>query len=178
MGTVRTGKTKLTVDLLEEAVEFGGSEAVTVVDMAPETEIVGGKSVGGRLSEFTEANEKVRYLAPRRVETPRLKASSAEELLSMVRLNAERISPLLEAYLTSPTPVLFVNDVSIYLQSGSADLVIRSVKRAETFVANGYYGEYFSEDLGTGVSTVERELMDLLASHMDIVIRLSPENPK
>ena len=173
MGTVRTGKTKLTVELLEEAVELGYSKDITVVDMAPETEVVEGRSIGGRLSELTEASKKVRYLAPNKVETPRLKATSADHLLSMVQMNADRIKPLLEAYLATPSPVLFVNDISIYLQSGSLEIILEAARQAETFIANGYYGEFFSFDYGTGVSKIERDLMDKLASHMDEVIRLT-----
>jgi len=170
---VGAGKTRLTARLLEEAVDLGLSKEITVIDMAPRTQEIRGRVVGGRLSEVTEACGRVRYLAPRRVETPRLSASSAEELLRMVRLNAERIGPLLEEYLRRPTPILFINDVSLYLQSGSIDPVLRALRRAETFIANGYYGEYFArEDHGTGISRRERELMDLLASQVDIVIRL------
>ena len=173
IGDVRTGKTKLTGELLEEAVKLGFSRMITVIDMAPETEVVEGGSIGGRLSVLTRAYKEVRYLAPPRVETPRLKATSAEELLSIVQLNAERIRPLLEEYLAAPSSILFINDISIYLQSGPVDPVLRAAGRAETFIANGYYGEYFSQDHGTGVSKRERELMDLLASQVDVIIRLS-----
>ncbi|MCW3979343.1 MAG: hypothetical protein NWF12_06295 [Candidatus Bathyarchaeota archaeon] len=163
------------MDLLEEAVELGYSKDITVVDMAPETEEIEGKSIGGRLSELTEASEKVRYLTPNKVEMPRLKATSAEHLLSMVQINAERIKPLLETYLVTPSPILFVNDISIYLQSGSLEIVLEAARQAETFIANGYYGEFFSNDHGTGVSKIERDLMDRLASHMDEVIRLTSQ---
>ena len=169
---MRTGKTKLTAELLEEAVKLGFSTMITVIDMAPETEIVEGRGIGGRLSELTRAYREVRYLAPPRVETPRLKATSVEELLSLVQLNAERIRPLLEEYLAVPSSILFINDISIYLQSGQVDTVLLAEGKAETFIANGYYGEFFSQDHRTGVSKRERDLMDLLASHMDIVIRL------
>ena len=172
MGSVRTGKTRLTVELLEEAVRLGYAGDVTVIDMAPRTELVEGNSIGGRLEESTEACREVRYLAPERVETPRLRAASPAQLLSLVRLNAERIGPLLVSYHERPSPILFVNDLSIYLQAGSADQVLSAAQRAETFIANGYYGEFFSSDHGTGVSEKERELMDLVASRMDVVIRL------
>jgi hypothetical protein len=172
MGDVRTGKTKLTAELLEEAVKLGFSGMITVVDMAPKTRSVKGRTIGGRLSELTGAHRKVRYLTPPNVETPRLTATSAEELLSLAQLNVDKVGPLLEECVTSPSPILFINDISIYLQSGSVDTVLRAAVRAETLIANGYYGRYFSRDHGTGVSRRERELMDLLASRMDIVIRL------
>lgn len=178
MGDVRTGKTKLTAELLEEAVELGFTKKITVIDMAPKTEVVDERSIGGRLSEITMAYTKVRYLSPNGVETPRLRATSAGELLSMIRLNIERIKPLLEECIAAPSSILFINDISIYLQSGSIDPVLAATGRAETFIANGYYGEYFAFDHGTGVSKKERDLMDLLASHMDIVIRLSSQQPE
>lgn len=42
----------------------------------------------------------------------------------------------------------------------------------EGFIANGYYGDHLSEDLGTGVSKKEMDLMDLPSSWMDDVINL------
>ncbi|KYH39418.1 MAG: hypothetical protein AYL28_000160 [Candidatus Bathyarchaeota archaeon B23] len=171
LGDVGSGKTELTRRLLMEALELGYSGEVTVIDMAPEREVIGGISIGGLLLDAV-GRRGIRYLAPSRVEKPRLKASSAEELRRLVRLNAERIRPLLEEYLSSSTPILFINDVSIYLQSGSLHPLLDVVERAETFIANGYYGEYLAEDRGTGISEVERRLMELLSSHMDVVVAL------
>ncbi|MCW3988612.1 MAG: hypothetical protein NWE88_00895 [Candidatus Bathyarchaeota archaeon] len=171
-GNVRTGKTRLTVRLLEEAVRLGLAEAITVIDMAPRSQEHEGGSVGGRISEYTEAYKQVRYLSPERVETPRLRADTPEELLSLVELNGENIRPLLQEYLENPTPILIVNDVSIIFQSGSDDLIMGTLDACETFIANGYHGDSLSEDLRTGVSRIERGLMDRLASWMDVVVDL------
>ncbi len=152
--------------------EQGHSSEITVIDMAPEADVYKGKSIGGRLPELTNACRYVRYLSPQKVETPRLRAKTPEELLCMAQLNEERIKVLLNEYLERPSPILFVNDVSIYLQSGSIDLILLSADRTGTFVANGYYGEQLSADLGTGVSERERALMEALASEMDLVISL------
>lgn len=172
MGDVGAGKTKLTRRLLTEAISLGYSREITVIDMAPETEIIDGRPIGGRLLEPAERPNGVRYLAPLRVEMPRVKAASAEELRHLVDLNARRIRPLLEMYLDAPTPILFINDVSIYLQSGHLHPLIDAIEKAETAIINGYYGEYLAEDMGTGVSAVERRLMERLSLLMDIVIRL------
>jgi GTPase SAR1 family protein len=171
-GDVGAGKTKLTLELLGEAVEMGFRDGITVIDMAPATTVVGESKVGGRLSELTEAVREVRYLAPQRVETPRLKADSADELLYLVGLNEERIRRLIEEFISDPSPILFINDVSIYFQSGSGDPIFAASEAAETLIANGYYGEYFAFDHGTGVSKLEKELMDRLAHHMDVLIRI------
>jgi len=170
LGDVRTGKTKMTVKLLSEAVRAGYGKDITVIDLAPATTKVRGKKVGGRLSELMSLPKELRYSAPAKVETPRLSASSADQLLALARTNHEAITPLLEEFLTAPSSILFVNDVSLYFHSGTADLMFKAAERAETFVANGYYGRYFAFDYETGISKKEHELMDLLAAKMDKVV--------
>jgi hypothetical protein len=171
-GDVGSGKTKMAVELLNEAVRLGYRLQITVIDMAPGTTVVKGKKVGGKMAELTDATREVRYLAPERVETPRLSAETPEHLLCLAGLNKSRIDEAIGAYLKKPTKILFVNDISIYFQSGSAEPVLEAAERSETFIANGYYGQYLAQDQGTGVSEVERRLMDHLARHMDEVIRL------
>jgi len=172
-GDVGTGKTRLTVRLLEEAVKLGFAQKITIIDMAPKTTVVRGIRVGGRLSEATDVTEGLRYLAPRRVETPRLAARNGEELLGLVEKNRRRIRKLLEEYVEKPTPILFVNDISIYLQSEDFDTLASAICRASTLIANGYYGRALSNDYSTGVSALERSLMDKLAAMMDLRISLT-----
>jgi hypothetical protein len=171
-GDVGTGKTRLTVRLLEEALKLDFTREITVIDMAPKSITARGIRVGGRLSEATDATRRLRYLAPRRVETPRLAARNGEELLDLVEKNRRRIGRLLKNYVEKPTPILFVNDVSIYLQSGDFETLAKAIEEALTFVANGYYGKVLSNDYSTGISALERELMDKLAAMMDLRIRL------
>jgi len=172
-GDVGTGKTRLTVRLLEEAVKLGLAQEITVIEMAPRNTVVRGIRVGGRLSEATDVTRRLRYLAPRRVETPRLVARDGEELLDLVDKNRRRIRRLLRNYVENPTPILFVNDISIYLQSGDFDTLAYAIGKASTLVANGYYGKTLSNDHSTGVSALERELMDKLAALMDLRITLT-----
>jgi hypothetical protein len=49
---------------------------------------------------------------------------------------------------------------------------MEALDACETFIANGYHGDSLSEDRGTGVSKIERDLMNRLASRMDVVINL------
>jgi len=170
LGDVRTGKTKMTVKLLSEAVKAGYEKDITVIDLAPATTKVRGKRIGGRLSEQMALPKGLRYLAPAKVETPRLSATSADQLLALARANHEAITPLLGEFLAAPSSILFANDVSLYFHSGTPDLMFKAAERAETLVANGYYGRYFAFDYETGISKKERELMDLFAAKMDKVI--------
>lgn len=171
-GEVRTGKTRLTLELLDEAIELGLSKGITVIDMAPATVVVGGKKFGGKLLEFSDVFRDVRYLTPQKVEAPRLSAKSAEELLHLVHLNEKQIRFALEEYEAEPTPILFVNDVSIYLQSGFDEPVSSAMRAAETFIANGYYGRVLESAFGTHVSDTERRLMEKLVRSVDVVIKL------
>lgn len=172
-GEVGTGKTSLTVRLLEEAVRLDYSQEITIVDMAPRNTVVNGIRVGGRLSEVTNATQKLRYLTPRRIETPRLSAASGKELLELIEKNGSRIRRLLQKYREKPTPILFINDISIYLQCGDVTALDKTISTSSTFIANGYYGKTLTNDFSTGISTLERELMNRLIAMMDLKINLT-----
>ena len=162
----------MTLDLMQEAVGLGYAKNVTVIDMAPEVREVSGRRVGGKLGDVTAIPEAIRYLTPAHVETPRLSARDATHLLALAETNRFIIEPLLLEFLARPTAILFVNDVSMYLQGGPLETVVKLADASETFVANGYYGSYMAFDFGTVLSKVEREKMDLLVSRMDCLLRL------
>jgi len=171
MGDVRAGKTKLLIRLLEEAIELNLTKDITVIDLAPKIVEVEGKKIGGKLSDFIDVTSKIRYLTTK-VVPPRITAKSGEELLNLVNLNKIRIERLLEEFLENPTSILFVNDISIYLQSGEIESITSTIKATETFIANGYYGKTLEYDFSTGVSERERRLMEELTKKMDITIKL------
>jgi GTPase SAR1 family protein len=171
MGEVGSGKTRLTGKLLEEAVSTG-LQGITVLDMAPEATTLKGIPVGGTLQGAT--NPKVRHLKSKDIKTPRLSAGDADELFEYADHNRRMVEENLDEFMRKPTGILFVNDVSIYLQRGEINRLWRVFEAAETVVANGYYGERLKADHGTGLSSRERTLMEELASRMDVVIRLRP----
>ena len=171
-GDVGAGKTRLTLELMDDAIELGFSDEITIIDMAPATIHVKGMRVGGKLSEFTDKLRNVRYLAPLKVETPRLSAKSKSELLHLVDLNEKRVRILLNEFVKTPTPILFVNDISIYFQSGVDEPILSALRSSETFIANGYYGTTLTSEFETSISKAERRLMEKLADNVDLVIRL------
>lgn len=172
IGDVGAGKTKLTLELINQAIKANYAKDTTIIDLAPATKIAKGRKIGGRLIEMMEMPNQLRYITPEKVETPRLSAEDADHLLHLIKLNHDAILPLLRDYVDNPSKVLFINDISIFFQSGSSKAVLSTVDVSETFIANGYYGKYFAFDHGTGVSKTERDLMDLLASKMDKVISI------
>ena len=172
IGDVGAGKTQLTVRLLDEAITAGMREHITVIDMAPITRFVGSLKIGGQLREMAPHLNEVRYLAPSRIETPRLSARSSQELQHLIALNKQRITPLLHAFLHSPSSILVINDVSLYLQSGSLALVTQAIRATDTCIVNGYYGQSIQTKIEDPVSRIERTLMDRLIDIMDIVVTL------
>jgi GTPase SAR1 family protein len=172
IGDVGAGKTKLTLELISQAIESEHAKDTTIIDMAPATKMFKERKIGGRLIEMMEMPAQLRYLTPEKVETPRLSAEDAGHLLHLIKHNHDAILPLLQDFVQNPSTVLFINDISIFFQSGSSKAVLSTVEASETFIANGYYGKYFAFDHDTGVSKTERDLMDLLASKMDKVIAI------
>ena len=170
IGDVGTGKTELTRRLLVEAAEEGYVSSITVMDMAPRATMIRGLSVGGVLVDPEDLG--VRYLGLDDIKTPRLSAKNADELLRLADYNRTEIEELLEKFAADPTDILFINDISIYLQRGDLELLWSTLGKAETVVANGYMGERLKDDLGTGVSAREEEMMGKLADRMDVVIHL------
>lgn len=172
IGDVGSGKTLLTANLLEQAIDTGYCHQITVIDMAPPAMQFRGMRVGGTLTDVTKAISKVRYVVSGEIKAPRIMAKSAGELKKFVEFNKKTIDRMLTGFMLKPTSFLFVNDVSIYLQAGDAEKIIEAMYKSETFIANGYFGKKLGEDLGAGISKRERMLMSCLMKEMDEVIAL------
>jgi len=168
VGDIGSGKTRLTARVLEEFVKMELDDYITVIDMAPEP--VG--NIGGKLCIYTTATSRVRYLVPEIVYTPRLSGKSKDEIITLAVRNAMNIKSCILEYLQAPSPILILNDLSMYLHAGDLVDIIECIEVANTFVGNGYYGTFFSEDYGSGISVRERVLMECLMRFMDSVYRL------
>lgn len=151
------GKTLRTALLLRELLKVYKPEDVTIIDMAPTT-----LHPGSRLSGYIEGLGPLRYLSPRLVRAPRIEGRDAGEVLALAKLNAEAIDPLLDEYLSKPTALLVVNDLTIYLHAGSLEKAARCALTAETFLANAYRGSSLTAlDKGSGLSERERETLSM-----------------
>lgn len=172
VGDVGTGKTAFTAQILKKLFNFGLKNDITIIDMAPKTLFFSGKRIGGRLDEYTNLVKKVKYLVPTVVHPPRIASKSNKELLYFAEENLKNIDPLINKYLKNPTEILIINDISIYFHAGDLSKILQCVNKAETFIANSYYGETLKKDFGTGISRRERILIEKLMKYMDKVIML------
>lgn len=173
MGEVGSGKTRLTARLLEEAVGLGFREEITAIDLAPAPiKLPTGQVAGGTLQDHLPPSLRIRYWRVPGIRAPRLEGKTGRQVLELAKFNARQIKPWLVRFQVSPTPILFINDASIYLQAGELDDLLDLFKRAETVVFNTYRGRLLKEDHGAGISVRERALVDRLIEAADHTIEL------
>jgi hypothetical protein len=168
LGEAGSGKTKLAAQLLRELMMLVNPEEITVIDLAPQR--VG--EIGGKLTEHVKINSRVRYFSPENVYTPRLAGASPKQVLHYAELNRKNMKPLLNRFIRNVTEVLVLNDVTLYLHSGKLETVLKCVRLANTLLATAYYGSKLAEDLGTGISSKEKQLTDKLATSMDLTLKI------
>jgi len=171
LGDVNTGKTTLTQRILEAMCGQGLGPQMVIIDMAPQiskaiTREKNLPGIGGMLRP--PAGGDVIYLRENLV-PPRLSSKSEAEAQEKAVQNARKIEVLFWKYHELQRDILFMNDISLYLQAGRAVQLVRWMEKAGTVVANGYFGE----KLGSGtLSRRERDEMESLQSFFGRVLRL------
>ena len=159
-GEVNTGKTLYLVEILHRFLEEGETE-MAVIDMAPEPV----KGIGGKMT--VGEKDPIRYRTAQIV-APRLTGDTDDEIERLAESNARMLEDIFEVYLRNPGRVLFINDVSIYLQMGDLDRLLLLLHSTPTVIMNGYYGL----SLGGGeLGRRERQNMRALQGHCDRVFR-------
>ena len=174
VGDVGSGKTALTGRLLTEALAIFSPNYVTVIDMAPERRKFKGAIVGGRLTDLMRVPEGVLILRPTPSPVaPRLDGLTAGDVLRLAQSNHHAIDLVLAKYSADPTPILFMNDVSIYMQSGDLENLLTAIGYPKTVVMNSYLGIALQDDRGSGVSQHERNGLARLKTAVDEVVTLN-----
>lgn len=168
LGEAGSGKTKLAAGLLQELRILVNPEEITVIDLAPQR--IGG--IGGKLIDYIRMTGDIKYFSPENVYTPRLAGTSPEQVLHYAEENRKSMDPLFDSFMRNATEILVLNDVTLYLHLGKLEIILKCVKLAKTFLATAYYGSKLTEDLGTGISSRERQLTDKLASFMDLTFKI------
>ncbi|MCF8033919.1 MAG: hypothetical protein K9K66_16700 [Desulfarculaceae bacterium] len=160
-GEVNSGKTRLLARIMR-AFAAEGMGPLALMDLAPETI----RGVGGKLGPLPGVELTV-HAPP--IAAPRLSGRTPEEVLALARQNAAAIEECFDAYLAAPALVLFVNDVSLYLQAGDPARLQAVLAATPTVVMNGYMGA----SLGGGeLGRLEQERMADLAARCAKLIRL------
>jgi len=166
IGEVGSGKTALTARIVLDFISMGLGSEITIIDMAPEKV----SDIGGKLTDYLSSKclESVRYFSVEII-PPRLTSRNEEEALEYAIRNFKMLKPLLEKYLSNPTRILVINDLSIYSHAGPFEDVDACIMEAETFLANSYFGKKINGKFPK-IGFRERKFIIDLLKFMDNVI--------
>ena len=168
MGDINAGKTTLCRQWLARLCAQGLGARIVVLDLAPDippalAQARGLAGAGGYLLPPPDSD--VLDLRTH-LHAPRLSSATEAEAEEKAAHNARAIEALFDRF---PQPgsgrdVLFVNDVTLYLQAGCASTLIGKIGRADvtTLVVNGYWGQRLGD---SALSRREREQTRRLREH-------------
>lgn len=141
VGDVNTGKTTLARRILHDFCARGLGGRIAILDLAPTippeiAQARGVRGVGGTL----DADAGSGAVGARPVlQAPRLTSASESEALVKAQGNLRAI---VQAWEQLPSrDILFVNDISMFVQAGRAGELLARLEAVRTVVANGYLGE-------------------------------------
>ncbi len=176
IGDVNTGKTTLCKRWLSELCQQGLDTRIALIDMAPtippelalKRGIVG---AGGEL-RAPAGREVLDLRAP--LEPPRLSSSSESEALEKAERNAQIIDTLISR-LEPERDILFINDVTLFLQARSAASLIEAAEldTRTTLVVNGYRGERLGGGALTRHETAEMAELEKTFADQGEIVRLT-----
>jgi len=172
LGDISTGKTTTTALLIIDALKSNSPNNITIIELAPRKTIYKEKTIGGRISDIIKIPSGIRLLQPKKIHSPRYSAKDKDELLNLVEENKISIDIILNYYMDNPTPILFINDLSIYFQSGKWKKIFNVMQKAKVSLANAYYGRSLENDLKTGISKIEKQTLEMVSSKADMIIHL------
>ncbi len=167
IGDVGSGKTRITALITEKLIRAGFSSEITLIDMAPQRRGI----IGGKISEYINVDS-IRYLNAENIQGPRIMAKTIEELLKIAENNKRVIEPLLDYYLNNPTKILIINDLTLYLHSGSPVKIIECITKSETFIGNAYQGVKLSKKGFEDFDKNENNRLSEIIKMMDNIIKL------
>ncbi len=161
-GAVNSGKTTRTTAILEQFLVAGYAQEIAVLDLAPDPV----RGIGGKLSFVKPPG--LLYLTAQ-LTAPRLMGRDAAEIQHLASVNAQNIENLFAELERQPRNILFLNDVTLYLQAGSLQRLLSVLQNSSTRIINAYYGDSFAD---SELTRRERELTEALMAHSDSVTLL------
>jgi GTPase SAR1 family protein len=166
-GEVGVGKTRLLTSFLRFLVDRGLGKDAMIIDLAPEY-----GDIGRSMESYYPEVRGLRYMRPSRVYPPRLLGRDGHDVLHYAEMNLLEARKLLEDYARSPTRILLVNDLTIYLHAGDLEDILRLLDLCETFAATAYEGAALEDDKGSGVTAREKHGLSRIKEHMDFIVNL------
>ncbi|MFW9899851.1 MAG: hypothetical protein ACFFDY_01025 [Candidatus Thorarchaeota archaeon] len=169
-GETNTNKTYYTgkfIQFLIESKKINPKE-ISILDFAPPLSIIRNNKIGGKIEDYYKNSALCNnYYFQGEIIPPRLKAMNIKDLYKNACNNFKKTYKLLKIFNDSPAPILIINDISIYLHVGNKKLLIDSIKKANTFFGNTYYGSSIRTDFTSLFSLREKRLVEYLVKKIN-----------
>ncbi|MFX1325623.1 MAG: hypothetical protein ACFE8N_11750 [Promethearchaeota archaeon] len=169
-GDTNTSKTRFTAEFVKFLLEMCNipPNDITILDFAPKSMSINNLKIGGRIIDFYNKSASTRNISLRgEIVPPRLRSNNITELYQNACENFKKTSEILNAYLEAPTPILIVNDISIYLHIGGIKHLLEAISKSNTFLGNSYYGTSLKRDYCTRFNSREKRKVKSLIKKVD-----------
>ncbi|GAG03312.1 MAG: hypothetical protein ACTSPU_02255 [Promethearchaeota archaeon] len=169
-GEINTGKTYYTAKFVQYLLEIKkiNPKDISILDFAPKLAYFNNLKIGGRIQDYYENSVKCNNINFKgEIIPPRLNAKNRNEMYSNICHNFNKICEIIETYNNNPTPVLIINDISIYLHLGSNKYLINTINKSVTFFGNSYYGSSISSKFSKLISIKEKRKVESLIKNVE-----------
>ena len=169
-GETETKKTLYTAKFMQFLIESKEviPRNITLLDFAPPLNIIDNVKIGGKIKDFYRNNIKCRNITfEGEIIPPRLNSSNKTELYQNACENFKKTSEILHLFKKDPTPILIINDISIYLHIGNIKLLLEAIDKSNTFFGNSYYGSSIKRDYATLFSLREKRQVEYLIKKVE-----------
>lgn len=169
-GEINTGKTFYTAKFVQYLLEIKiiNPKDISILDFAPKLAYFKNLKIGGRIQDYYENSVKcnnIKFIGE--IIPPRLNAKNKNEMYSNICHNFNKIYEIIEIYNHNPTPVLIINDISLYLHLGSNKYLINTINKSDTFFGNSYYGSSISSIFSRLISIKEKRKVEFLIKNVE-----------
>ena len=164
-GETNTGKTFYTAKFIQYLLEIKkiNPKDISILDFAPKLASFNNLKIGGRIQDYFENSVKCNNITFKgEIIPPRLKANNKKEIYSNICHNFNKLYEIMEIYNSSPTPVLIINDISLYLHLGGNKYLINTINKSDTFFGNSYYGSSINSKFSKQLSIKEKRKVESL----------------
>ncbi len=169
-GETNTGKTFYTAKFVQYLLEEKAMEPklISILDFAPKLQKINDLKIGGRIEDYYgKSMETTYYPLENEIIPPRLNAKNKTQLFEYAYQNYVSTSKALNQYQTAPTPILIINDLSIYLHLGNKFFLLKVINGVETFFGNSYFGNSISKSFSKLFSLKEKRRITYIIKRID-----------
>jgi len=169
-GETNTGKTFYTAKFIQYLLEIKkfAPKGISILDFAPKLVNFNNLKIGGRIQDYYENSVKcnnIKFIGE--IIPPRLKANNKREMYKNICHNFNKIQEIMDIYNGSPTSVLIINDVSLFLHLGSNKYLINTINKSDTFFGNSYYGLSINSKFSKLLSIKEKKKVECLIKNVE-----------